>query len=142
MSEPVKLPPDPPPNAGHERTDASPFFVGLFALGLVLMIALVLPLLSWIFWRMEASAVRSDAPPSPIAGKQEIPEPRLETDRRADLARLRASEDERHSSYGWIDAQQRVVHIPIDRAIEILAERGLSEPEGPLELPRKEKQSR
>jgi hypothetical protein len=28
-------------------------------------------------------------------------------------------------SYGWIDRDKGVVHIPIDRAIEILAERGL-----------------
>ncbi len=28
-------------------------------------------------------------------------------------------------SYGWIDRDKGVVRIPIDRAIEILAERGL-----------------
>jgi len=33
-------------------------------------------------------------------------------------------------SYGWIDRDKGVVHIPIDRAIEILAERGLTRSRG------------
>jgi hypothetical protein len=138
MNEPAKPPPDQPPRTGHETTDASPAVIGLFALGLVIMIALVLPLLNWIYWRMEASAERRDVPLSSMAGKQVVPEPRLETDTTADLTRLRASEDERLSSYGWVDAEHKAVRIPVDRAIEILAERGLPEPEGPLEMPNNE----
>ena len=43
MNEPVLQPsPDPQHRAGHETTDASPFYIGLFALGLVLMIVLCL----------------------------------------------------------------------------------------------------
>ena len=133
MSEPVPQPsPDRPNQAGHETTDASPFYIGLFALGLVLMVALVLPLLGWIFWRLEAAAQRADKAQSPLASDQTPPAPRLEEQPAAELAKLRRAEDHRLSSYGWIDPQQGVVRVPIERAIEILAERGLPEPKGPV----------
>ena len=133
MKEPVLQPlPDRPNQAGHETTDASPFYIGLFALGLVLMIALVLPLLGWIFWRLEAAAQRVDARQSPLAGDQTPPAPRLERQPADELAKLRRAEHRRLSSYGWVDPQQRVVRVPIERAIEILAERGLPEPTGPI----------
>ena len=133
MNEPVlQSSPDPHNRAGHETTDASPFYIGLFALGLVLMIALVLPLLGWVFWRFEAAARRADPAQSPLAGEQTAPEPRLQSEPAAELASLRRAEDRRLSSYGWIDPQQREVRVPIERAIEILAERGLPEPQGPL----------
>jgi hypothetical protein len=43
-----------------------------------------------------------------------------------DLARARAAEAEHLSSYGWIDRPTGVVHVPIERAMELLLERGLS----------------
>ena len=133
MSEPDPQPsPDRPHSAGHETTDASPFYIGLFALGLVLMIAFVLPLLGWTFWRLEAAAQRADPRESPLAGDQTPPAPRLEEQPGDELANLRRAEHRRLSSYGWIDRQQRMVRVPVERAIEILAERGLPEPQGPV----------
>ena len=134
MNEPRPLPsPDPHGRVDHETTDASPFYIGLFALGLALMIALVLPLLGWIFWQFEAAARRADPTPNPQAGDQVPPAPRLQAEPAAELASLRREENQRLSSYGWIDPQQRVVRVPVERAIEILAERGLPEPRGSLE---------
>jgi len=134
MNDPARLPsPDPRQRAGHETTDVSPYYVGLFALGLTLMIAIVLPLLGWIFWRFEAAARRADPPQSPLARDETSPPPVLQDDPATDLALFRREEEQRLSSYGWIDPQQRIVRVPIERAIEILSERGLPEPEGPLE---------
>jgi hypothetical protein len=134
MDEPGQLPsPDPHGRVGHETTDASPFYIGLFALGLALMIALVLPLMGWIFWQFEAAARRADPIPNPLAGDQVPPAPRLQAEPAAELASLRREEYQRLSSYGWIDPQQRVVRVPVERAIEILAERGLPELRGSLE---------
>ena len=136
MNDPAMQPsPDPHQHVGHETTDASPFYVGLFALGLTLMIALVLPLLGWIFWRFEAAAKRADAPQSPLLGELTPPRPVLQNDTAADLTLFRREEEQRLSSYGWIDPDKRIVRIPIERAIEILSERGLPEPEGSLGPP-------
>lgn len=136
MNDPAMKPsPDPHLHVGHETTDASPFYVGLFALGLTLMIALVLPLLGWIFWGFEAAAKRADAPQNPLLGELTPPRPVLQNDPAADLTLFRREEEQRLSSYGWIDPDKRIVRIPIERAIEILSDRGLPEPEGSLEPP-------
>lgn len=42
-----------------------------------------------------------------------------------DLQAFRAREDAELSSYGWIDQTTGVVRIPIDRAMELIAQRGL-----------------
>jgi hypothetical protein len=130
MDEPAELKsPDPHGHVGHETTDASAFYVGLFALGLAIMIALALLFLVWLFWRFEASAERADPVQSPLAVNQLPPAPRLQAQPSADLAKLRHEEDERLGSYQWIDQQQGIVQLPIDRAIELLAEQGLAEPQ-------------
>ena len=41
------------------------------------------------------------------------------------MKELREEEAARLSSYGWVDRPAGVAHIPIDRAMAILAERGL-----------------
>lgn len=56
---------------------------------------------------------------------QQPPEPRLQADPAAELQRLRTQERETLDSYGWVDKDAGVVRIPIDRAIDLIAERGL-----------------
>ena len=65
------------------------------------------------------------------------PEPRLEPFPLALGQRLRAEEDATLTTYGWVDRKAGVARIPIDRAIEILAERGLppSKPMPPVAAP-------
>ena len=138
MNNPAKQPSPEPNQPGYETRDASPSSIGLFGLGLVVMTALVLLLLRWMFHQLEASAEKTDPVQSPLAGEQMPPLPRLQSQPAEDLARVRFEENERLSRYAWIDARERVVRIPIERAIEILAERGFPEPEGPVERPRKE----
>ena len=122
MSEPIaQQSSDSLKHTGHETTDASTFYVGLFALGLVLMIVLSLLLLDRMFWRFEASAERADPIVSPVAGNQIPSGPRLQTQPSADLAKLRHDEDETLSSYEWIDQQQGIVQVPIERAIDLLS---------------------
>ncbi|MBO0911681.1 MAG: hypothetical protein J2P13_07790 [Acidobacteria bacterium] len=57
---------------------------------------------------------------------QRFPEPRLEEDERGELAGFRYKEEEKLNSYGWVDEKTGVAHIPIDRAIELTAQRGLA----------------
>jgi hypothetical protein len=42
-----------------------------------------------------------------------------------DLAALRAQEDDQLNHYGWIDKKAGIVRIPIERAMELTAARGL-----------------
>jgi hypothetical protein len=49
----------------------------------------------------------------------------LQTNPRQDLAAFHAHERERLSTYAWVDRDKGVIRIPIERAIALLAERGL-----------------
>jgi hypothetical protein len=61
----------------------------------------------------------------PVTSSKEFPEPRLQIKGAVDLANLRAAEEANLDSYGWIDQNSGTVRIPIDRAMQLLLERGL-----------------
>src|ERR1700746_2989370 len=63
----------------------------------------------------------------PITRAEEFPQPRLEVKPGASLAELRDAEDADLNSYGWIDRNAGTVRIPIDRAMQLILERGLPE---------------
>ena len=50
----------------------------------------------------------------------EPPPPRLLTTPHPDLQAMRDAADRRLTSYGWVDRNARVVHIPIERAMELV----------------------
>ena len=54
-----------------------------------------------------------------------FPEPHLETDEPREISNFRMHEEQALHSYGWVDQSAGVVRIPIDRAMELLAQRGL-----------------
>jgi hypothetical protein len=57
--------------------------------------------------------------------KRAFPEPRLEEDERGQMNSIRLGEEEQLNSYGWTDEKAGTVHIPIERAMELTAQRGL-----------------
>lgn len=70
----------------------------------------------------------SFAPPQGVADPPTDPVPGVVESRAAtgsEQAALRAAETELLNTYGWIDQEAGVVRIPIDRAMELIAERGL-----------------
>jgi hypothetical protein len=54
-----------------------------------------------------------------------FPNPKLEEDERGQLNGILLNEDNALYSYGWVDEKAGAVHIPIGRAMELLAQRGL-----------------
>lgn len=75
--------------------------------------------------RMERAG---DPPRSPIpeaAARPLPPEPRLQASPERDLAAYRAEQAARQTSYGWVDREAGVARIPVARAVDLLAERGL-----------------
>ncbi len=54
-----------------------------------------------------------------------FPQPRLETNEPSEITSFRVQEEQTLNSYGWVDQSAGVVRIPIDRAMELLAQRGL-----------------
>jgi hypothetical protein len=54
-----------------------------------------------------------------------MPEPRLQTHPEEDLRALKQAEDRRLGTYGWIDREQQVLHMPIERAMDRVIRRGV-----------------
>jgi hypothetical protein len=79
-----------------------------------------------LFRFMEYRVAESDPARSPVArpAGEAPPGPRLLTDEPANLRTFRQSEDERLASYEWLDKNAGTVRIPIDRAKDLVLERG------------------
>lgn len=57
--------------------------------------------------------------------KQNFPAPQLEIDERNQLDSIRLSEEQTLSTYDYIDQKAGTVRIPIERAMDLIAQRGL-----------------
>jgi hypothetical protein len=90
--------------------------------------------LSLLLGSYEAEAKREDAPPSPLAEREAPPGPRLQSTPNRDFAEFRAQQERRLKSYGWVDREKKIAHIPVDRAMDLVIERGLPKPQ-PAEEP-------
>ena len=138
--------------SGHELSDLPPARIALFGVALAVIIVSVLFITYALFQRFQAGETRARPLPSPLSYSQEpTPEPRLEVNPGVELKTMRAEEDEILKSYDWIDRDRGIVRMPIDRAIDVLAEKGLpvraaekDEPAGAKPNPagRKEKEKR
>jgi hypothetical protein len=73
----------------------------------------------------EAQSLRALAPPRFKDDSGLFPSPRLQADPATELSKLKEESLARLNGYGWVDEDAGVAHIPIDRAIDILAESGL-----------------
>src|SRR5579863_9751074 len=54
-----------------------------------------------------------------------FPQPRLERNERVEINEFRLGEEQQLNSYGWVDQKAGVARIPIERAMQLIAERGL-----------------
>jgi len=57
--------------------------------------------------------------------RKNFPSPQLEIDERTELNKDRLREEQTLSTYDWIDQKAGTVRIPIDRAMDLIAQRGL-----------------
>lgn len=62
------------------------------------------------------------------------PEPRLQTAPRTDMAQELAYEKSELHHYSWVDRNKRTITIPIERAMQIVAERGIAPQTTPADL--------
>lgn len=119
-------------NPGYETTDVNPNAVWIVAVVLVVCVALVIVTITWMFHFLNhrdlASQRRSEidrVTRAVAATRPQFPEPRLQVAPQVDLAALRAREDATLNSYGWIDRKAGVVRLPIERAMDLIVQRGL-----------------
>lgn len=131
MTDQFHLPPPPPPpdaSAGHEERDLWLRPIALATAGLIVVVLLVFVSMQMLLNLYAGIQSRRSAAPSPLAGAygmKEPPAPRLQTEPIADLHELRARDQALLSGYGWVDRDAGLVRIPIERAIDLVAKRGL-----------------
>ena len=115
------------PYRDHERSDAdvaslSMIFAFLFLSCVAIFIGVTV--LMHHFQR-HGSAVTAGVQNIPATTARTFTGPKLEVSIAADLARLRQSERHSLNTYGWVDRRAGVVRVPIDRAMQLLLQRGL-----------------
>ena len=132
----------PPANGGYERQDITISGVLYFLGGLALSGLIVYFVVSGIFSYLEKNSETNQTPVSPLLTnaptdtrklssdykdylKQNFPSPQLEIDERGQLDKIRTDEAETLSTYDWVDQKAGTVRIPIDRAMDLIAQRGL-----------------
>lgn len=97
-----------------------PIFWSTFAIALSVFIAFVFNIWLMDTWDgYRASKVRL----SPLAEAQqryEHVDPKLQPSPEAELIEMKEEQEEHLASYGWIDPLERRVHIPVERAMEIV----------------------
>ena len=114
-------------NHGYERKDVDVralFTVAFLLLLSCIVIFIVVALMMHYFQGHEPSVTAGQAN-IPVTHARDFPQPRLLIKPGASLAELRAVEDADLNSYGWVDRTSGVARIPIDRAMQLLLERGL-----------------
>ena len=124
---------------GHEQTDADIGPLVRFAIFLTVF-TLATAAATVGFYRFLDSREQAEKPPRhPMTVGVERPRPpapRLQTFPFDDVKAFRKQEAELLDHYAWVDKNSGTVRIPVSRAIELLAERGLphraapSAPEG------------
>jgi len=111
----------------HEQKDVD--VLSLITIAFLLFLSCVITfLVVWgmmHYFKLHEPAKTAGQANLPVTSSEEFPKPRLQIKGAVDLANLRAAEETDLESYGWIDRNSGTVHIPIDRAMQLLLERGL-----------------
>lgn len=93
---------------------------GALALGFILIAVM-------IFFTGGRIGDTSHAPSRPGGAQAQLPpEPRLEQNPNVDGTRIVAEATVQLETYGWVNKGQGVAHVPIERAMELLLEQGVS----------------
>lgn len=64
------------------------------------------------------------APDRYYSAPRRFPEPQVLQDESLQLTTLRQEQQRRLQSFGWVDRDKQIIAIPIDRAMQLLAQRG------------------
>jgi hypothetical protein len=117
-----------PAGAQYEHTDIDPGIGYKFALWLAVAMVLSFGIVYGAFWFFErqerAASTATERFPLAKDYTRPTPTPALQTQPFKDLYMLREEEAKRLQSYGWVDKDGGVARIPIERAMEIMMQRG------------------
>ena len=128
-----------PGNGGYERRDIGAGGVLYFLVGLAVAGLLVYFVVAGLYSYLEKRSEAQQTPVNPLVTnapadtrriprdypQSAFPNPKLEEDERGQLNGIRLKEEQTLSTYDWVDERAGTVRIPIDRAMDLVAQRGL-----------------
>jgi len=133
-------------HGSYERRDVGIAGVLYFLVGLAVAGVIVHFVVSGLFSYLQANSDAQQTPVSPLVTssvkdtrhlppeykgdyqeylQKNFPSPQLEIDERTELNKDRLREEQTLNTYDWIDQKAGTVRIPIDRAMDLIAQRGL-----------------
>lgn len=121
-----------------EREDLSPLGVMYFLLGLAVVVIAIYLIVTGMYNFLDRyerthsqGAVSPMVPAKPdtrVINPEDplaFPQPRLETEERTQFTGYIQKQDQTLLTYGWIDKENGTARIPIDRAMDLIVQRGL-----------------
>ena len=147
MSDELNLHPE-HEKVAYEREDLSPRGIFAFLIGLALVGVLIHFAVKGMYGYLDSYQKQHQPPLNPLVSQTEtdsrkvsnadiarFPQPRLETNERLEITDFRLQEEKKLNSYDWIDQKAGIARIPIERAMQLLAQRGLPTRPQPGALP-------
>ena len=124
----------PPTGRGYETRDISVRWIVILTAAFVVSMPVVLFAMHALFDYFAAREARNQPPslsliprdPNPLP-----PSPRLQDDPMTDLKTHQKEENAKSERYAWLDRSAGRVRIPVERAMELVVERGLPPRTGP-----------
>jgi hypothetical protein len=126
------------PEEGYERQDLTAHAVFAFLISLIVGGVVVYFIIWGLYHFMDARQRLRQPAQSPLVKQVEtdtrivspdeilkFPQPRLERNERIEINDFRLKEEQTLNSYGWVDEKAGVVRIPIERAMQLVAQHGL-----------------
>jgi hypothetical protein len=134
--------PKPSSHGDYERSDIGVAGVLYFLLGIAIFGLISHFIASGLFHYLQHRTEAEQAPVSPLVSnapedtrhlstdyrdylKQNFPSPQLEIDERTQLNSIITAQEVQLSTYDYVDKNAGTVRIPIDRAMDLIAQRGL-----------------
>ena len=117
-----------PPGAKYEHTDIDPSIGYQFALWLSVAMVISFAIVYGTFWFFEgqeqAASTAAQRFPLAVGVQRPQPTPALQTQPFRDVYTLRDDEAKKLTTYGWVDKEGGIARIPVDRAMEVMLQRG------------------
>ena len=123
--EPGKTPVD--RGLGYEPRDASNKGLLQFAFWLAVLLAVTMVGMKWTFdYLKKEEPLGKTASPLLKQGQRELPpSPRLQVHPHQELVDYCEDQQKAVNSYGWVSQDAGVVRIPVERAMDLILEKGL-----------------
>ena len=124
-------------HGSYEHEDLSPTGVIYFMIGLAVVVVVIYFIVFGMYHFLDTYEKAHQPAMSPMVtpqadtrvvthdDTQAFPQPRLEENERTQLRQIIEDEDSKLATYNWVDKEKGVAQIPIDRAMDLLVQRGL-----------------